>query len=521
MELIKKNVHMNKLKCKTDIQLTFDDDFNVPDIKPDIYKIIKEQSEIHISEAKASNGKIMMRGALRFNILYLSEDDMPSLHNMMGEIMFEELVNMDNISDQDIVEVKWDIEDLNTSLINSRKISVKSIVCFTFYIEDIYDEETAVALEGDESVQYQNKRIDITQLAVNKKDTLRIKDEVILPSSKPNIFELLYYDMTLRNTEERFLHDKMNIKGEIGIFLLYVGEEDNVIQYYESEVPFSEVIDCSGCTEDMIPDVDIRIQGKEMEIRPDSDGEERNLGIELVLDLFIKGYEDEEIEILKDMYSTNKELIKIPGEAQYERLLVKNHSKNRVVDQVRLGSNEPRILQINNASGSIKVDDIILAENGVEVNGIIETQILYLTDDDRIPVNSLRSVIPFTQMIEARGINEKSRYQVKPSIEQISVTMLDSEEIEIKATVNLSIIVFDSIVEPIITDMRVEEIDLNTLQNMPSIIGYIVKAGDTLWKIAKKYYTTVDTLREMNDIVKEDVIPGDKILILKKIDGII
>ena len=44
---------MNKLKCKSTLQLTLDDDFNVPDVKPDIDKIIKEQGEIKITDIKA------------------------------------------------------------------------------------------------------------------------------------------------------------------------------------------------------------------------------------------------------------------------------------------------------------------------------------------------------------------------------------------------------------------------------------------------------------------------------------
>ena len=47
MELIKKNIHMNKLKNKAVSQLTLDDDYNVPDSKPDIGKII-QLSLIHI-----------------------------------------------------------------------------------------------------------------------------------------------------------------------------------------------------------------------------------------------------------------------------------------------------------------------------------------------------------------------------------------------------------------------------------------------------------------------------------------
>ena len=69
MELIKQNIHMNKLKCKSDLQITLDDDFNVPDVKADIYKIIKEQGEVKIQDLKISNGKIITQGDLIFNFL--------------------------------------------------------------------------------------------------------------------------------------------------------------------------------------------------------------------------------------------------------------------------------------------------------------------------------------------------------------------------------------------------------------------------------------------------------------------
>ena len=72
MELIKKNIHMNKLKCKSNLQLTLDDDFNVPDIKPDIDRIITQQGDIRINEIKAMNGKLLLKGVLEFNVLYFS-----------------------------------------------------------------------------------------------------------------------------------------------------------------------------------------------------------------------------------------------------------------------------------------------------------------------------------------------------------------------------------------------------------------------------------------------------------------
>ena len=52
---------------------------------------------------------------------------------------------------------------------------------------------------------------------------------------------------------------------------------------------------------------------------------------------------------------------------------------------------------------------------------------------------------------------------------------------------NLNTIVFEKIIEPIITDLEVADLDLDKLQSMPGIIGYVVKKDDSR-NIAKKYY---------------------------------
>jgi nucleoid-associated protein YgaU len=111
-----------------------------------------------------------------------------------------------------------------------------------------------------------------------------------------------------------------------------------------------------------------------------------------------------------------------------------------------------------------------------------------------------------------------SNYEIKPSIDQLSVMMLDSEEIEVKATVNLNTIVFDLISEPIITNIEVADLDMNKLQSMPGIISYVVKNGDSLWNIAKRFYTTVASIMAVNNLEDERVKEGDKLIILKKVE---
>lgn len=201
MELLKRNIHTNRVKCSNMIQLTLDDDFNVPDSKPDVERIVKEQGSVAITEVVPMNGRFQVKGKLIFNLLYISEDRERPVHHITGEVPFEEVVNMDEVCGEEAIAVKWELEDMNASLINSRKLNVRAILVLHFRAESACEEETAVGIEGDAGLQARNKTIHITNAPIVKKDTLRVKDEVSLPLGKPNIEDLLYTNLELRNIE--------------------------------------------------------------------------------------------------------------------------------------------------------------------------------------------------------------------------------------------------------------------------------------------------------------------------------
>ena len=50
MELQKKYIHMSREKGEAVTQITLDDDFNVPDVKPDLLRIIMDRGEIRFDE---------------------------------------------------------------------------------------------------------------------------------------------------------------------------------------------------------------------------------------------------------------------------------------------------------------------------------------------------------------------------------------------------------------------------------------------------------------------------------------
>ena len=100
--------------------------------------------------------------------------------------------------------------------------------------------------------------------------------------------------------------------------------------------------------------------------------------------------------------------------------------------------------------------------------------------------------------------------------------MLDDREVEVRCGVNINAIVFEQLSKEVIVDIEEKELDLNKVYQLPSLVGYIVKAGDTLWDIAKRFYTTIDQIKSVNNL--EDTYEpkeGEKILIIKNIQNLI
>lgn len=63
-------------------------------------------------------------------------------------------------------------------------------------------------------------------------------------------------------------------------------------------------------------------------------------------------------------------------------------------------------------------------------------------------------------------------------------------------------------------------LDFEQLHKLPGIVGYYAAADTPVWDIAKKYRTTVKSIMDLNEINGDTVHKGDKLLLLKMVEGI-
>ena len=517
LELEKQNLRRNRLKSQTGTQVTLDDDFIVPDTMSDMAEVILDSGIIQLEPVKVQRERITVRGKLDFHVLYRKEEG--GLQALGGSIPFEEAINVPDLDEKDYVSVSWQLEDLNTEMIHSRKLGIKAIVTLEAKAESLYDTEAAVDVRGADDeihLQVRRERIPAAAIALRRKDTYRLKQDITLPGSKPVIERMLWTEMKLAGCQAKPLDGQIHLEGTLMVFALYEGGESGMVQWVEESIPFSGEVEMQGATADMIPVIGLKLIHRDLEEKPDYDGEMRELSVDAVIELDVRLYEEQELELLQDLYATNREIVLDTGEAVFDRILTRNLGKCKVAEKVEMET-DPRVLQICHSSGSVKLDGMEVRENALAVDGVLEVKLLYLTDEDARPVQAATRLVPFHYEAETPGITEDSIWYLEPGLEQLTAVMAGGGQAELRGVITLDLFVLQPETRQIILQAQVHPVDTEKMKAMPGIVGYLVQPGDSLWDVAKRFHTTEKSILEANELTGDAIKAGDCLILVKEI----
>lgn len=515
MELIKRNIHMDCLKCKASIQITLEDDINISDSRPDALKLIMDRGNVVIEEVRVSDDHVGVKGALKVGILYLAEGQKAKAAAQDVELPFEEQIYMEGIRSGDSVSVSWELEDLSTGLINSRKFSVQSVLLLKAVCEEICDEETAVDISGTEPVEFRKKSLNIASMVMKKKDIFRMKEEVEIPGSFPNIFSMIWWEVEPTEVEFKVLDDKISVQGEIRAFFLYVGEgEEEEICHYETVLPFAGSLACDGAREGMIPEIRAQSEAREVVVRPDFDGEERVITFELCLNLDICAYEEEQIDILSDVYGVVQETNVQEKDALFRSYLGRSNGKMKLPGHFKAKEGE-QIGRILHTSGKLQISDTSPGENGIEISGTVSLRVLYESGAQDSRFGMMKEELPFEYVLDAEGIGKDCVYPVQAELEQITVSIIDTDEIDVKCVLFFHTNIYRQWKEKIVEQIATSELDSEKMDSLPGIAIYVVREGESLWDIGKRYYVPISVIKQTNELAGDEVKAGDRILIMR------
>ena len=503
INITKETLNVNKIVCEKKEMMDIQGDMIVPDSKPDILNTINTSGNVCIYKKEVMDGKIRIDGNILTYIVYLADDEKDNIRGLNTGVDFSETINVPEVESGMNVDICIKIKVIDCKVLNGRKIGIKVSleVNLKIYKKESIDITTNM---NDENIQTLCKTMKVNSLLGDGNTRASVKENVAIPTTD-NLAEILNAQMCLVDKDIKISYNKIIAKSEIEIKLVYL-TEDNRICTCRTRLPLVGFIDMPNIKEEHICEMSYMIEN--MIIKPNAI-EEHSVYVELEVEISCMVYEEKEIKIIEDMYC--------PGEKmQFNTTMVNTISNKQCIKNICNIREKLNIPELENGTiVDVEINPIINKENRLNGKILYEGELelnFVFTDHSTVGINTKKLNLPFEHTID--GIENVEENRMDTSIEVNAQEFTNqggviSSNIDLNFAANMS----RNSAIPVIDDITMEEEE--DLEDY-SVIIYVVKPGDTLWKIAKRFGSTVDDIVRVNGIERPDKLNvAEKIYIPK------
>lgn len=476
---------------------------------PDILRILQVDGNAVIREKEVSKGRVILRGDIALNIIYVPDpgmSDMPA-KSITATAPFTDVCQASDVLSDMKIHSRAEIVNIECSLINSRKINIKAAV--STEIKAVRQSETEFisgAESEDGSLQILQKEVRALRQEADEDFVITVSDKIEIPSGKPSAADILKITADISGADVRLIAGKAIIKGAVNVGTLYVGRKNLSLEFMEHEIPFTEILELSGVTEDMDADIDFSVQNIYYET--DDAEEMRTIGVEITLLANANVTNSESAVILADCYSSESEISVTKRNCEIDYLSGLIKPQINVRGEIALGGENPFAERVLSVQAKPVLDKVSVNGENVTLQGRLLTDVLYLTNEEEMPLSGARGEIPFDFTAEADG--ESTSAECAMTLSNLSYT-LSEDAVNIRATLSAAIKLIGKEKVSVIEEIKIS--DAEKPFRAPIVI-YFVQSGDTLWNIAKKYRTTASKIAAANNMdMEKTLMVGEKLLI--------
>ena len=511
IQLKKEMIAINETLARENTQVLVQSDIIVPDVKSDMAKVLQIDSQVMTESVAALDGAADVSGKVSLTILYVPEGDTKPVCSICSAIPFTARVENKNISANSKCIVSAQMSNVEFSMLNSRKLSVKAVAELNTRCIRENNVELVCDVSSEIPVETHKDEFWIYNLVYAGHEKIGIRETLDFPAGKPSAATVLKADAKINNSEVRLVTGKVVIKGSVEICTLYVSE-DNTIEYMEHEIPFTEVLDAEGVSEGCMCDLETEIGQVDFSLRADSDGDMRLLDINILADAGISVSQNTGMSAVDDCFCSEYELRceTVPLEADI--LAGTGKAQEALRASVSLPENSPEIVSVYNLIAKPYISGVEIGKNRAIVRGSVDCYVLYLSASPTMPISTQKMQPEFEIPVEIDGIDEGMDCDINIDIAHQSYNITMNGEIEVRLSVVIEAKAIKSVGMQLISNAYIDEeapVDLRR-----GIVIYFVQKGDTLWKIAKKYRVPMDMLIKINRLENPDLLNvGQRLLI--------
>lgn len=496
MEIIKDKIKTRECieNCRKLIKI--EQSYIIPDIKPDIIKSIVSNGNVYVEKAELQTRRMKIDGKLLTFNMYLDSEE--NNNNLDTEMEFSEIIDINSNMENMDYDIEVRLNNIELKILNERKVNIVANIMIE---AKIYTENEAEiindVIEKENKIQKLENKIMLENLLGCGNTKINVKENIKLTDVE-KILNIVKIEYDIGNLESKISYNKVLVKGEIDLRIYYRNEE-NKINKYTTKLPVMGFIDILDVNENNICKLKMNI-GK-LNIALNS---ETATDLEMDINCRCEVYENKELNIIEDMYGIKenyryeKRNINL-GSENVEKILSKNINEKVLVDNINQLYDTKAEVAITNKK----------SENGiVKYNGRVNVTYIYDTFDNK-NIDSMPVAFDFEFELPE---DEKD---VELAIENSNFIILPDSSIDNR--VEVAVLKRGNSTRKIEVLERIEPDDKIDIPST-SLVIYFVQKGDSLWKIAKKFRSTIELIARINNIENVDKIDvGQKLYIPKAV----
>lgn len=490
---------INEKLTETSSEQTVECDITLPDYCPDVKKILKCNVKPSLVSSSFSGDRVNIEANANIRIIYSGEDN--EIYSYEKTLPFSKSMELGVQADDPFAQVTLKTSYVNARAVSARKIDVNSSIGVDVTV-NVKKNEQIVSDTGDSSVELLKNCRDVCSFVGETSRNFTLNETVDIGDVKGPVSQIIFVDSSITSKETKAANNKVLVKGEIKISVLYSSDGSQKRQeIFEHTMPISQIIELEGVNDKTINNAVLVANNVEVSAKENSSGEKKLLDITADITAKIKSNILIGQDLPTDCYSTKydlkteKKLIKLEGGAQ------------KISDVVMVKSNEKISgVQIDEIY-SIWCDDVKansrVSDGELKVNGSMNVCILG-KDSSSIPFYTEKT-IDFENSRQIKADSDDPM-ESKTFADVLSVGYILSSE----DTVDLRIeTVFESFVytlKPVELITSIDADENSKKQTTPSFTIYFSDDGETLWDIARNFNTTVQAIREENELDSSEVV---------------
>ncbi|WP_408955239.1 SPOCS domain-containing protein [Natroniella sp. ANB-PHB2] len=487
------------------------------DQKPDIERILEVDTSIRNVTTEAEDGGAVLEGVIDVGVIYVAdapeEDPQQPVHYFEGTIEFTNFIDipeaeegMAAFGDVNIIRATYDFVD-------ERTVEVTVVIRKFAKVTDLRQITIVTDVKGIKEDLIERELLRIESVIAEDLEQIIVRGTLDVPPEKPPVERVLKVDLDLVDEiQVDVTDDGVIVDGTFEGGIVYVStEEDQSVHFAEGVIEFSEVIDLPGVEPDMAAFVDIFLKRFDFRLR----NEGTVVEVEALVEFFTKVTQPKQIkvitDILDDRVEIEEELLRV------EEVIGEDTVVDTVTEQLIVPNGKPDIERVLEANAQLRDPMGRVEDGGVAIEATIQGKVLYVADLEEQPVHFFKDDFDFTNFVGIPGAEVGMSSYIDVRLKRVRATQLNQRTVEMTATLVKFAKVTDFRQITIVTDLVVvSPIVDDPVCDRPSRVVYVVQPGDTLYKIAKRYRSTVAAIVDANDIVNPDQLQvGQKLVIPK------